>query len=204
MPAPTSPERARQRVPAAERRDALIAAAVHQFAHGGLAGTPVERIARQVGVAQPYVFSLFPTKRDLFVAAVERCFDHISELFEQAAADYDAGRAPADVEEKLMAMGRAYKAMLASDRDRDWLMMQQQAFAACDDDVVRARVRDLFAGLILRAQQLADADPEQLDEFLRYGMSHNVAAAIGVDALSVESDWVADFRAQRAEAPPAT
>ena len=49
----------RQRVPAPERRDALIEAAVHEFAHGGLHGTPVDRIARRVGVAQPYVFSLF-------------------------------------------------------------------------------------------------------------------------------------------------
>ena len=49
----------RQRVPASERRDALIEAAVHEFAHGGLHGTPVDRIARRVGVAQPYVFSLF-------------------------------------------------------------------------------------------------------------------------------------------------
>jgi hypothetical protein len=31
----------RTRVPAAERREALIAAAVHEFAHGGLHGTPV-------------------------------------------------------------------------------------------------------------------------------------------------------------------
>ena len=70
MTAPTKP--ARRRVPAAERREELIAAAVHEFAHGGLHGTPVERIARRVGVAQPYVFSLFPSKRDLFLAALER------------------------------------------------------------------------------------------------------------------------------------
>jgi AcrR family transcriptional regulator len=64
----------RQRVPAAERRDALIEAAVHEFARGGLHGTPVDPIARRVGVAQPYVFSLFGSKRELFLAAVERCF----------------------------------------------------------------------------------------------------------------------------------
>ena len=48
---------------------------MHEFAHGGLHGTPVDRIARRVGVAQPYVFSLFANKRELFIAAVERCFD---------------------------------------------------------------------------------------------------------------------------------
>src|SRR6202163_494239 len=87
----------RQRVPAAERRDALILAAVHEFAHGGLHGTPVDRIARRVGVAQPYVFSLFPSKRDLFIAAVERGFDRVGETFTQAAAGFDpATAAPGD------------------------------------------------------------------------------------------------------------
>ena len=73
-PPNTEAKTSRQRVPAAERRDALIEAAVHEFAHGGLHGTPVDRIARNVGVAQPYVFSLFGSKRELFLAAVERCF----------------------------------------------------------------------------------------------------------------------------------
>ena len=71
----------RRRVPAAERREALIAAAVHEFALSGLHGTPVDRIARRVGVAQPYVFSLFAGKRDLFLAAVDHCFDRFAETF---------------------------------------------------------------------------------------------------------------------------
>src|SRR5579862_7490839 len=79
----------RKRVPASERRDALIEAAVVEFGRGGLYGTPVEKIARRVGVAQPYVFSLFSGKRELFLAAVQRCFERTEELFSQAAAEYD-------------------------------------------------------------------------------------------------------------------
>jgi AcrR family transcriptional regulator len=197
MATPSTPGPIRQRVPAAERRDALVTAAVHQFARGGLTGTPVDRIAREVGVAQPYVFSLFPTKRDLFLAAVQRSFEHTAKLFERAAADYDAGRAPVDVADKLEAMGRAYHEMLENEGDRAWLMIQHQAFAACDDDAVRARVRDLFADLILRAQVLSGADAQRIDEFFRYGMWLNVAAALGVDALSIDSEWVAAHRPVR-------
>ena len=69
---------ARRRVPAAERREELISAAVHEFARGGLHGTAVERIARRVGVAQPYVFSLFSNKRELFLAALERSFERVA------------------------------------------------------------------------------------------------------------------------------
>ncbi|HEX8715236.1 MAG TPA: helix-turn-helix domain-containing protein [Solirubrobacteraceae bacterium] len=188
MSATTKP--ARRRVPAAERREELIAAAVHEFAHGGLHGTPVERIARRVGVAQPYVFSLFPSKRDLFLAALQRGFERVADAFRAAAADYDAGRAPADCDDALDAMGRAYKQLLVS--DRDYLMLQHQSYAACDDDVVRACVRRRYAELVELARELSRADPERLDDFFRHGMALNVAAALRVDDISIACSWVAD------------
>jgi AcrR family transcriptional regulator len=178
----------RRRVPAAERREALIEAAVHEFAHGGLHGTPVERIARRVGVAQPYVFSLFPNKRELFIAALERSFERVAETFRAAAAEYQDGRAPAECESALQTMGHAYKRLL--DEDRDYLMLQHQCYAACDDDLVRERVRHRYAQLVELAGRLSGAEPELLDEFFRAGMALNVAAALGVEALSVECPWV--------------
>jgi AcrR family transcriptional regulator len=178
----------RARVPAAERREALIAAAVHEFAHGGLHGTPVERIARRVGVAQPYVFSLFPNKLELFLAALERSFQRVADTFEHAAAEYGAGRGPADCEDALQAMGRAYKELLAS--DRDYLMLQHQSYAACDEERVRARVRHRYAELVGLAQRLSGADEERIDDFFRHGMALQVAAALGVEDLSATCPWV--------------
>jgi AcrR family transcriptional regulator len=181
---------ARRRVPAAERREELIAAAVHEFAHGGLHGTPVERIARRVGVAQPYVFSLFPSKRELFLAALERGFERVAETFRRAAGEYGDGRAEADCEDALDAMGRGYKQMLLD--DRDYLMLQHQSYAACDDELVRDCVRRRFAELVELARELSGADAERLDDFFRHGMALNVAAALGVEDLSVGCTWVAD------------
>jgi AcrR family transcriptional regulator len=191
---PTTPT-TRQRVPAAERRDALIEAAVHEFAHGGLHGTPVDRIARRVGVAQPYVFSLFGNKRDLFVAAVERCFDLVAETLTRAAEEFDPAIAEPDAD-VLKAMGKAYVEMLAS--NRDYLMLQHQAYAACDDPEIRDRVRAAYARLVVHVEQLTDADQERIDDFFRYGMWLNVAAAMGVEDLSVGCEWI---RAE--QAPPA-
>jgi AcrR family transcriptional regulator len=188
MAASATPPPARHRVPAAERRDELIAAAVHEFAHGGLHGTPVDRIARRVGVAQPYVFSLFASKRELFLAAVERGFDRVEGVFEQAAADYRAGRRYGEWADVLMAMGAAYVELLASDRDT--FLLQHQSFAACDDDVVRDRVRARWARMLTYVQELSGADEERIDDFFRRGMALNVAAAMGVQDLSVGSDWV--------------
>jgi AcrR family transcriptional regulator len=181
---------ARRRVPAAERREELIDAAVHEFAHGGLHGTPVERIARRVGVAQPYVFSLFPSKRDLFLAALQRGFERVAQTFHRAAAEYADGKAPPDCADALDAMGRAYKEMLLS--DRDYLMLQHQSYAACDDDVVRACVRRSYAELVDLARELSGAESERIDDFFRHGMALNVAAALGVEDLSVGCKWVAE------------
>src|SRR5947208_651239 len=160
--ATTQTQSPRQRVPAAERRDALIDAAVHEFARGGLYGTPVDRIARRVGVAQPYVFSLFGTKRELFLAAVERGFELVAESFTRAATEFDPATAEPDMD-VLRAMGHAYRELVAT--HRDYLMLQHQSYAACDDDVVRDRVRHLYARLIAHVQSLSGGEPERIDEF---------------------------------------
>jgi AcrR family transcriptional regulator len=178
----------RQRVPASERRDALIDAAVHEFAHGGLHGTPVDRIARRVGVAQPYVFALFGSKRELFLAAVARGFELIAEIFTQAAAEFDPATAPPDVDLRRW-MGQAYVDQLLG-AHRDYLLLQHQAYAACDDPEIRDRVRHLYAQLVEHVKQLWDAEPEELDDFFRYGMWLNVAAAMGVEDLSAGCDWI--------------
>jgi len=182
------PGQARKRVPAAQRREELIDAAVHEFAHGGLHGTPVERIARRVGVAQPYVFSLFSNKRELFLAALERSFELVAATFRRGADEFQEGRAPADCEDALQAMGHAYKELLES--DSDYLMLQHQSYAACDDELVRASVRRRYAELVELAGELSGADAERLDDFFRHGMALNVAAALGVEDLSASCAWV--------------
>jgi AcrR family transcriptional regulator len=183
-----SEQKPRKRVPASERRDALIDAAVQEFAHGGLHGTPVDKIARRVGVAQPYVFSLFGSKRELFLAAVERGFELIGDTFSKAAEEFDPAIALPDTD-VLTAMGHAYSQLLES--HRDYLMIQHQAYAACDDEVIRERVRSLYARLVAHVKQLSDAPSERIDEFFRYGMWMNVAAAMGVEDLSFGCEWMA-------------
>ena len=172
----------RQRVPASERRDALIDAAIHEFAATGYHGTPVDRIARAVGVAQPYVFSLFGSKRDLFLAAVERCHERVREVLAGAAASH-ATDAPDDVSVSHW-IGNAYVDLLTT--DRDLLMLQLQSYAACDDPVIRERVRTDFTMLARLVRDLLgpDAPEQELEEFFRYGMLINVSAAMGVETMA--------------------
>lgn len=186
----------RQRVSAAERREALIDAAVEEFAKAGLHGTPVDRIARRVGVAQPYVFSLFPTKRDLFIAAVERCFERVTELFVNVAHSFDPETAEPGVD-VLVAMGHTYRGLLGN--DQTLLRLQLHGYAACDDDQIREHIRAAFARLLLAVQQATGVDAERIDEFIRYGMWLNVAAALSVDALSPDCGWVSEQLIREAE-----
>jgi AcrR family transcriptional regulator len=177
---------ARRRVPAAQRRQDLVEAAVHEFAHGGLHGTAVAQIARRVGVAQPYVFTLFPTKQELFLAAVERCFKRVAHAFGEAAAAFDPATAEPGCD-VLSAMGEAYFRLLASDPDH--LMLQHQAYAACGEVKIRDRVRTLYGELVRHVQELSGAAPERLDDFFRHGMWCNVSAAMGLGTAS-PSDWL--------------
>lgn len=194
--ASVSAGKTRQRVSAAERREALIDAAIKEFAETGLHGTPVDRIARRVGVAQPYVFSLFPTKRDLFIAAVERCFEQVTEMFVEVADNFDPETAEPGID-VLVAMGKTYQGLLVN--DQTLLRLQLHGYAACADDVIRERIRAAFARFLLRVQQVSGVDAERIDEFIRYGMWMNVAAALDVDALSPDCGWVAEQLIRDAE-----
>jgi hypothetical protein len=76
-------------------------------------------------------------------------------------------------------------------------MLQHHAYAACDDEVIRERVRALYAHTVTHVEQLSGAEPERIDEFFRYGMWLNVAAAMGVEDLSSRCAWI---RAEQEEA----
>ena len=172
---------------------------MREFAHGGLHGTPVSRIAARVGVAQPYVFSLFSTKKDLFLAPVDHCFDTSIAIFGRAAKIYDPATA-APGTDAISAMGEAYQLLLAEDRDLP--LFQHQAYAACDDEEIREHVRARFADLLREVQALSGEVVERVEDLIRDGMAVNVAAATGFDGLSATKDWV---RAElgRASARPA-
>lgn len=157
-----------------ERRDAIVAAGVEEFATGGLVGASTDAIARRAGVSQPYVFQLFGTKKDLFLAVVRRCFERTRLAFEQAARDFVPGANPT-CDSILDAIGLSYHALLS---DRTLLLVQLQAYAACADPDVRTVVREEFGRLHRRVQELSGASPQEIQGFFAQGMLLNIAAAV--------------------------
>ena len=165
------------RMSASERREQVLNAALAEFAARGLAGTSTEDVARRAGISQPYLFRLFPTKKGLFLALVQRCFERIAEVFTTAAGDHSG-------EDALMAMGDAYHQLLA---DRTLLLLQMHAYAACDDPDIRAATRAGFKELWLLVERLSGVPYERIVSFFAVGMLMNVAAAM--DLPAVDERW---------------
>ena len=164
---------------AEERRDQVVRAAVAEFAVRGLEGTSTGDIAKRVGVSQPYLFRLFPTKRDLFIAAVQHGAAQVREVFTKAA-EGKYGHAA------LAAMGEAYQDLLME--DRQLLNMQLQQFAACHDPEVQAAVRGAMQGLWQHMDNLSGAPVGVRVDFLAKGMLCNVIAAMGRDDVE-DPEW---------------
>ena|SRR5436190_4657737 len=162
-----------------ERRGTILEAAERVFAARGLHGTPTLEIAKAAGISQAYLFRLFPTKSELFAALNERCNGRIYDTFAQAAKE-----AKAAGEDVLPAMGRAYVGLLA---DRNLLLNQLHAHAACDDPAVREQMRACFARLVELVERESGADAEQVRMFFAHGMLLNVLATMG--AADVDAHW---------------
>jgi len=158
-----------QRKSADERREAVLEAALEEFASHGLAGASTEAIAAKAGISQPYVFRLFGTKKGLFTAVINRCFRETLELF-QRAAEGKRGQAA------LEAMADAYVNELLPDRTR--LLGQMQAYAACEDPDVRAVVRAGYGDLVSYVERVSGLPPQEITQFFAAGMLLNVIACM--------------------------
>ncbi len=157
-----------------ERRESVVAEASKEFAKHGYAGTSTMDIAKHVGVSQPYLFQLFATKKDIFIAAVHECFGRVRNRFAQAARQ--ARAESADPNHILHTMGMAYCDLLA---DRQMLQMQMQAYVACDDPDIQRVVRQEWTDLYDAVARESGADAQSLQEWFAAGMLMNVSAAVG-------------------------
>jgi AcrR family transcriptional regulator len=179
------PSATRQLSTAAERREALVEAAVAAFAEHGFHGTPTTEIAKAAGISQAYLFRLFPTKSELYVAAVDRCYRRLGDAMRAAAEDESApGESP------LERMGHAYAALL---QDPTTLRATLQAFAAAsgEDLAIREAVRRGFGDLVQLVKRLTGAEGEELRAFVARGMLMTVLA--GMDAPSIDAPWAREL-----------
>jgi AcrR family transcriptional regulator len=176
MTAPT------RRKTAEERREEVLAIAMKHFANGGYRGTSTEAIAAEAGISQPYLFRLFRTKQELFLACNLRACERVAEVFRRAAATAPPG-------ERLRAMGHAYVDELLPDRHA--VLMMMQGFAASADDEIRVDVRRRYGEVVTEVTRLSEAAPEDVWQFFATGMLLNIVAALELEEIAQEEAWAA-------------
>jgi AcrR family transcriptional regulator len=165
-----------------ERRTAVLAAAITEFARSGYAGTSTDAIASRAGISQPYLFRLFGTKKDLFIATYDLVGDRIIRELTKAAEGLDG-------EDALHAMGEAYLELM---QDPDLLQVQMHGFAAaCGDADIARSCRRTFEVLWHLIDEQLGLDEEAVRQFFSAGMMINVMTAI--DLLSIPDHWAQSF-----------
>src|SRR4051794_72750 len=171
----------RQLGTAEERREALIVAAVHTFAARGYSGTPTTEIAKAAGISQAYLFRLFPTKHELFAAAMGRVRERILQTFSNAAH-----KARNDNQDVLSAMGDAYMDLVSHDPDILRMLVHGTSASAIEPEIAAAN-RACWKQMVETAKRESGADGEQLQRFFAMGMLINNLAAM--DVSNSDETW---------------
>lgn len=151
-----------------ERREAVLTAAAREFARKGLHGASTDRIAKDAGISQPYLFRLFGTKKELYLATTARALEETYQAFERAARGKTG-------EEALHAMGEAYTGLI---EDRQRLQLMLQCFAGCEDTEVRESVRGVWRDLVALVERVSGEPADVVSTFFAKGMLLNVMNAM--------------------------
>ena len=190
------------RLPAAERRLAIVKAAIDVFTTGSYRGTTTAEIARAAGVSEPILYRHFASKRDLYLAALDYVWEEARTSWESALAD------TSDVHEALERMGRGHYSVRDCKLQLAELWVQALSEAAEDPELRRhlrrhmREVHGFVAGVIRRGQEQGvlhrERDPDaEAWIFLAGGILGMVGRRVGLlgepEIASIRSarlDWL--------------
>jgi len=148
------------RLPAEERRAALLEIACRLFSEGSYRGTTTADIAREAGVTEPVLYRHFASKRDLYLACLETTWAGAREMWEEAlAAEPDPGL-------WVTTMGRTF---IESEAERPLIShLWVQAIAEGSEDRVigeymTKHMREAYATDVITRAQEAGGIPLERD-----------------------------------------
>ena len=186
------------RMPPAERRLAIVEAAIRVFTDGSYRGTTTAEIAHAAGVSEPILYRHFASKRDLYLAALDRAWNEARTVWEATLAGAD------DVRAGLEAVARGHVAVRGCKLQLAELWVQALSEASEDPELrrhLRAHMRDVhdfLASVIRRGQEqgclAADRDPDtEAWMFLAGGILGMIGRRIGL----LDEDDIARIRTVR-------
>ncbi len=198
-------EPAYRRMPVDERRRELLELGARLFAHHSLAELSMAEIAREAGISKALLYHYFPSKRDFFVATLQRAAEELRERTEPPA-DLPPAEALAHsldaflawIEENEVAYRKLLEsaggepeigAMVAEVRDRtSERLLSGLGFA---DDAAPPKPRTVtrawlwfMDGAILDWLEHRDLSRTELRDLLLGALAGSLAAAGGAEALA--------------------
>jgi len=117
------------RLPAAKRREQLLDCAAELFASHGYARATTSELARAADITEPIIYRHFKSKRDLFIALIERTGKRTIDQWRQDLANAED---PADRLKTLIGDNP-----MVSREGRDAYRVFLQAITEVDDDEIR-------------------------------------------------------------------
>jgi AcrR family transcriptional regulator len=189
----------RSRLPAEERKAAVLDCACGIFSTGSYRGTTTAEIAREAGVTEPVLYRHFASKRALYLAVLEESWRRLRALWDAAV------EGEPDPRFWVGAMGRAYfaakdpKVMCAD-------LWMQALIEASDDAEIRKSIRkqmrevhDYVSDVIRRSQAAGGVLPERDASaeawiFISIGLLGTVGRRVG---SLIEEDFEAIIASRR-------
>ncbi len=159
----------------ASKREAIVAAAIRQFAEHGYGGARVESIAAELGIAKGSVFAHFESKAGLFLAAYRSAVRSLPR-WQDAPADM--------IERGFFATVRYWLDRTGHLVRDDWTVYRVTLIGNHGTDLGIKREVVRF---------LADEDPYGTQAFVRWGIERGeVRADLSPDLVTGVLDWLAE------------
>jgi AcrR family transcriptional regulator len=178
------------RLPAAKRREQLLDTAAKLFALHGYAGATTSQIARAAGVTEPIIYRHFQSKRDLFIALIERTGEATIKLWE-----HDLRTAP-DPAERLKRLIRANP--MVTNKGRGIYRVMIQAMTEVEDPKILEALTqhiDMLHQFLMKEVERAQSSQQVSQRFspeitawalIHMGLGYGVLAAMGVVTHGVD------------------
>ena len=150
------------RLPAAERRQAIVGAALRVFTTGSYSGATTAGIAREAGISEPILYRHFASKRELYFTCLEEAWGSLR-------AALDAKLEELGDREAVTAIGQASREFHASGGIKPVTLWVQALTEAGEDPEIqsflRAQMREVhdYVAAAVRRAQAAGGVPQDRD-----------------------------------------
>lgn len=150
------------RLPAAERRQAIVGAALRVFTTGSYSGATTAGIAREAGISEPILYRHFASKRELYFACLEEAWGSLRAALDAKLEEFGD-------REAVTAIGQASREFHASGGIKPVTLWVQALTEAGEDaeiqSFLRAQMREVhdYVAAAVRRAQAAGGVPQDRD-----------------------------------------